>query len=114
MASKLPTLLLPAYDLRLKPKYRDFAEALYQLNKYRREAMTREAVDKLYVTAVRETYPHNKGKQDELIEQVSLTLFPHPGRVGWVALELTIPIRRLTHGNMPGSGKDSKRMGESL
>ncbi len=76
MASKLPKLLLPAYDFKSKPvAYYAYAEAVY---KGRREAMIKETVDKAWVSAVKDNYPKNQAKREELIKQVNCI---HPIRI---------------------------------
>ncbi|KAI9873554.1 MAG: hypothetical protein M1830_000289 [Pleopsidium flavum] len=78
MASKLPKLILPVYDLKVKPlTYHHYAEAVYKANASRREAMSREAVDKAWVTAVKDYYPNNKAKREKLCQQVGVIHYIH-------------------------------------
>lgn len=73
MALKLPKLVLPAYDLGNRPaRYRHFAEAVLNANSGSGLAVTKDAVDKAWCTAVKKHWPSNKDKQEEMFRQVSI------------------------------------------
>lgn len=71
MASKVPKLVLPAYDLKTHmATYRHYAEAVFKANPGMRGTITKDFVDKAWVTAVKEHWPGNKGKQEVMFRRV--------------------------------------------
>lgn len=72
MASKLPKLVLPAYDFRTKTAtYRHYAEAVFKANPGTRGVVAKEALDKAWFTAVKNHWPGNQAKREELFRDVS-------------------------------------------
>jgi hypothetical protein len=73
MASKLPKLVLPAYDFKtMKATYRHYAEAVCKANPGMRGAVTKDFVDKGWVSAVMEFLPGNQAKREKMFRQVSI------------------------------------------
>lgn len=71
MASKVPKLVLPAYDLKTKiATYRHYAEAVFKANPGMRGSITKDFVDKAWVMAVKGHWPGSKGKQEAMLRSV--------------------------------------------
>lgn len=72
MASKLPKLVLPAYDFKtMKATYRHYAEAVCKANPGMRGAVTKDFVDKGWASAVKEFWPGNQAKREKMFRRVS-------------------------------------------
>lgn len=78
MASKVPKLVLPRYDLKSKTAtYRHYAEAVFKANPGMRGSITKDFVDKAWVTAVKGRWPSKKGKKEAMLRLVrTLPSFP--------------------------------------
>lgn len=105
MASKLPKLVLPAYDLRTKnATYHHYAEAVFKANPGTRGVVAKEALDKAWFTAVKNHWPGNQAKREELFHDVSRPLYFSEKPVAQSHL-----YGRLSHKEPPIGGTNMRR-----